>query len=107
MQDAEFIARLMVDLLDRNLYERANDCRGWALSPDLRAALDTQSGSTTDRARHTLQHINSIYTVYTSIVLYDLEGNVVAASRRDHGCTLPFAPAAIPARCLAESGSSS
>ena len=94
MQDAEFIARLMVDLLDRNLYERANDCRWWALSPDLRAALDTQSGSTTDRARHTLQHINSLYTVYTSIVLYDLEGNVVAASRRDHGCTLPAAPVA-------------
>src|SRR5690606_615105 len=29
MQDARGITSLMVDLLDRNLYERANDCRWW------------------------------------------------------------------------------
>lgn len=92
MQDAEFIARLMVDLLDRNLYERANDCRWWALSPDLHEALHTKNAGAVERARQTLQHINSLYTVYTSIVLYDLEGAVVAASRRDASCTLPDTP---------------
>lgn len=94
MQDAEFIARLMVDLLDRNLYERANDCRWWALSPDLREALASKNPQGVERARQTLQHINSLYTVYTSIVLYDEEGDVIAASRRDHGCSLPAAPVA-------------
>lgn len=92
MQDAEFIARLMVDLLDRNLYERANDCRWWALSPDLRDALHTNNAAAIERARQTLQHINSLYTVYTSIVLYDLEGAVVAASRRDASGSLPDTP---------------
>src|SRR5690606_17981547 len=54
-QDAEFIARLMVDLLDRNLEERANDCRWWALSPDLREALASKSPQGVERARQTLQ----------------------------------------------------
>lgn len=92
MQDAEFVTRLMVDLLDRNLYERANDCRWWALSPALRDALCTRTPAAVERARQTLQHINSLYTVYTSIVLYDRDGMVVAASRRDHGQKFPDSP---------------
>lgn len=92
MQDAEFVTRLMVDLLDRNLYERANDCRWWALSPALRDALCSRNPAVVERARQTLQHINSLYTVYTSIVLYDRDGMVVAASRRDPGQKLPDSP---------------
>ncbi|MDY0107897.1 MAG: chemotaxis protein CheW, partial [Giesbergeria sp.] len=85
MRDNEFLTRLLVDLLDRNLYERANDCRWWALTPELRALLaGVAAGSATDadlgRASSILQHINSLYTVYARLVVYDRQGRIVAAS---------------------------
>jgi chemotaxis signal transduction protein len=72
--EARFLADLSVDVLDRNLYERANDCRWWATSPAL-AAMDAAA------ARQTLAHINDLYTVYADILLFDTEGVVIAASR--------------------------
>ncbi len=72
--EARFLADLSVDVLDRNLYERANDCRWWATSPVL-ATMDA------DAARKTLAHINGLYTVYANVLLFDAHGVVVAASR--------------------------
>jgi len=72
--EARFLADLAVDVLDRNLYERANDCRWWATSPVL-ATLDA------DAARTTLAHINGLYTVYSNVLLFDAQGMVIAASR--------------------------
>lgn len=72
--EARFLADLCVDVLDRNLYERANDCRWWAASPEL-ATLDAAV------ARKTLSHINGLYTVYADILLFDAQGVVIAASR--------------------------
>ena len=72
--EARFLAGLAVDVLDRNLYERANDCRWWATSPVL-ATLDAAA------ARRTLAHINGLYTVYADVLLFDAQGVVVAASR--------------------------
>ncbi len=72
--EAQFLAGLSVDILDRNLYERANDCRWWAASPAL-ATMDAAI------ARKTLAHINGLYTVYSNILLFDAHGHVVAASR--------------------------
>ena len=85
MRDGEFLTRLLVDLLDRNLYERANDCRWWALTPELRSLLaDEALGCATAAAREgasrILTHINSLYTVYTRLVVYDRAGRIVAAS---------------------------
>ena len=71
---ARFLADLSVDVLDRNLYERANDCRWWATSPVL-ATMDAAA------ARKTLAHINGLYTVYSNVLLFDTRGVVVAASR--------------------------
>lgn len=85
LQDAGFVARLMVDLLDRNLYERANDCRWWALSADLQQALARPCATSAAHAGRILNHINSLYTVYTSIFLYDCAGVVIAHSDRDAG----------------------
>ena len=81
--EARFLAGLAVDILDRNLYERANDCRWWAASPVL-ATMDAQA------ARRTLAHINALYTVYANIVLFDGTGRVIAASRDAgaEGCAL-------------------
>ena len=65
--EARFLADLAVDVLDRNLYERANDCRWWATSPVL-ATMDAGT------ARTTLAHINSLYTVYANVLLFDTQG---------------------------------
>ena len=72
--EARFLADLSVDMLDRNLYERANDCRWWATSPVL-ATMDAAA------ARKTLAHINGLYTVYANVLLFDTQGTVIAASR--------------------------
>jgi len=72
--EARFLADLSVDVLDRNLYERANDCRWWAASPVL-AGMDAEA------ARKTLAHINGLYTVYANVLLFDAHGVVIAASR--------------------------
>lgn len=76
-------AALAIDILDRNLYERANDCRWWALTPCFREIL-AQPGNIDagQRARLTdvLRRINALYTVYSNLMLFDGSGKVVAVS---------------------------
>lgn len=82
LQQTVFIAQLLVDLLDRNLYERADDCRWWAMTPELRAVLSTPAPSDTDcqKIGDILRYIHSLYTVYTRLFVYDREGRIVAQS---------------------------
>lgn len=85
LSDNSLLTRLLVDLLDRNLYERANDCRWWALTPQLPALLqDLKTGHATESASvevcELLTAIHALYTVYQQIVVYDLNGKIVAAS---------------------------
>ncbi|MBD5772297.1 cache domain-containing protein [Marinomonas colpomeniae] len=72
-------ASLAVDIMDRNLFERANDCRWWGLSGLLRTAL---SASIVDRKsiQKTLATIHSLYTVYHTLYVYDKQGRYVAFS---------------------------
>ena len=81
LQAAGFTAQLLVDLLDRSLYERANDCRWWALAGQLRQAL-AEGDDPAQAAVITalLGHINSLYTVYSRLVVYDRSGRIVAAT---------------------------
>ncbi|AGX88614.1 chemotaxis protein CheW [Candidatus Symbiobacter mobilis] len=74
LTETQFLAALSVDILDRNLYERANDCRWWAQSPAL-ASMDPEV------CRKTLRYINGLYTVYSEILVFDARGVVVAASQ--------------------------
>lgn len=83
LQDSRLLTRLLVDLLDRNLYERANDCRWWALTPQLPALLLNPCEERVAQACELLTHIHGLYTVYRQIVVYDLQGRVLAASLRD------------------------
>lgn len=78
---SEFTARLLVDLLDRNLYERSDDCRWWALTPQLRQVL-ADGTAARDRAvlDGILEDIHRLYTVYTRLVVYDVDGRVVAGT---------------------------
>ena len=77
-------AALAIDIMDRSLYERANDCRWWALTTDFRAALESghASSDAPDPAAlgAVLRTIHGLYTVYANLVLFDREGRVVAAS---------------------------
>ena len=79
--DAQHRATMAMQIIDRNLYERANDCRWWALTPSLVRALQKHDKSA-EAAAQTLSHINDLYTVYSGIVLYDQHGHVVAVSRQ-------------------------
>jgi hypothetical protein len=78
-------AQLAVDIMDRNLYERANDCRWWALSEELAALLHTMQGApdakAEQRATEILAHLNSLYTVYRRVALFDRQGRILAVSR--------------------------
>ena len=83
LQDAGFIAALAIDIMDRNLYERANDCRWWALTRTFREKLSSfqsLSPETLQEFSEILAYINNLYTVYTNLVLFDCEGVIVAAS---------------------------
>ncbi|MFD2272115.1 hypothetical protein ACFS07_15595 [Undibacterium arcticum] len=82
LRDSEFVSHLLVDLLDRNLYERSDDCRWWALTPELRSALacPERDRGMIERIIGILEYINRLYTVYTRIFVYDHTGCIVACT---------------------------
>lgn len=81
LQEAGATAQLLVDMLDRSLYERANDCRWWALAGQLRQALvDGDDPRQAEAIGALLGHINSLYTVYSRLFVYDRSGRIVAAT---------------------------
>ncbi len=73
------LARLAADIMDRNLYERANDCRWWALSPTLQKGLSDPDANP-QAMQEVLDHIQSLYTVYSRLVVFDAQGVVRACS---------------------------
>jgi len=82
LDNAGFLAALAVDIMDRNLYERANDCRWWALTSAFRRILAQTDNSTQDKNKisEILQYINALYTVYTNLYIYDKNGEILAVS---------------------------
>jgi chemotaxis signal transduction protein len=80
-----FQASLAIDIMDRNLYERANDCRWWALTPKFREILSQQAYENKDKEDmiNILSHINDLYTVYTNLIVYDKFGEVIAVSKKE------------------------
>ena len=80
LRDAQSRAALAMQILDRNLYERANDCRWWALTPQFARTLEAGTVGCS-RATAVLQEINSLYTVYACLVLFDRQGRVMAVSQ--------------------------
>jgi hypothetical protein len=80
LREEKFLAAHCIDVMDRNLYERADDCRWWALNPTFKALLSQETVTKQDRQDLTaiLQYINSLYTVYTNLFLFDKRGEIVA-----------------------------
>lgn len=82
LNNAGFLAALAADIMDRNLYERANDCRWWALTSAFRKNLAQTELSAGDKRQisEILQYINALYTVYTNLYVYNLQGEILAVS---------------------------
>ncbi|SFR50983.1 cache domain-containing protein [Thiomicrospira sp. ALE5] len=79
-------ALLSAEIMDRNLYERANDVRWWSLDEQLIACLRATLHNSNEfvnlqvKAQQTLTKINSLYTVYTNLILIDNDHNIIAVS---------------------------
>jgi hypothetical protein len=80
LRDCAARAGLAIDIMDRNLYERANDCRWWALSTAIQTVLTQSPAEAAARLTPILSTINGLYTVYSNLILFDATGQVVAVS---------------------------
>jgi chemotaxis signal transduction protein len=85
LQNGVAHAAFSIDVMDRNLYERANDCRWWALNASFRRTLSEPavSAETARQCTDILQYINGLYTVYHNLILFNAQGQVVAVSNPD------------------------
>jgi chemotaxis signal transduction protein/predicted nucleic-acid-binding Zn-ribbon protein len=85
LKDSEFLSSLAIDIMDRNLYERANDCRWWALTSYFRKAFEDID--TLDKKEKEissiLKYINDLYTVYTNLLVFDKNGKIIAVSNEE------------------------
>ncbi|MCG3654069.1 chemotaxis protein CheW [Aliarcobacter butzleri] len=82
LKDCEFLSSLAIDIMDRNLYERANDCRWWALNSYFKEALDDYStiSEKKEELSSILKYINDLYTVYSNLIIFDKNGKIIAVS---------------------------
>jgi len=86
LKDSEFLSSLAIDIMDRNLYERANDCRWWALTSYFREAFDDYNSlpDKKEEISSILHYINGLYTVYTNILVFDKNGKVIEVSNKNY-----------------------
>jgi len=82
LEELKFQSSLAIDIMDRNLYERANDCRWWALTTTFRECLSHPTLSDENRKKMDaiLNYINGLYTVYSTMFIYDRDGTIVSVS---------------------------
>lgn len=75
------LALNMIDIMDRNLYERSCDVRWWATDS---AVVDALTDQTPQSARYASQRLGVIldsYTVYLDLWIADINGRVIANGR--------------------------
>ncbi len=75
------LALNMIDIIDRNLYERSCDVRWWATDTAVVEALEQADESKRRFASERLGVILNSYTVYLDLWIADLNGNVIANGR--------------------------
>jgi chemotaxis signal transduction protein len=78
----QFHAALAIDVMDRNLYERANGCRWWALTSAFADLLSRPQLAATEVATigAILRAINDLYTACANLIVFDCGGRIVAAA---------------------------
>jgi chemotaxis signal transduction protein len=81
MEKCRSRAAFAIDVMDRNLYERANDCRWWALNASFARVLGSPTPDGARLCGEILATINALYTVYSNLILFDAQGVVVAVSQ--------------------------
>jgi hypothetical protein len=77
------LALNMIDIIDRNLYERSCDVRWWATDSAVVDCLAAPDRERSAYASKRLAVILSSYTVYLDLWIADAEGRVVANGRPD------------------------
>ncbi len=80
LYDCSSMAALAMDIMDRNLYERANDCRWWALTSAFGEVLAKNSSDGRARLTEILKGINGLYTVYSNLLIFDSAARIMAVS---------------------------
>ncbi|MBY0428626.1 MAG: chemotaxis protein [Alphaproteobacteria bacterium] len=71
----------MIDIIDRNLYERSCDVRWWATDSAVIDCVQNPTSVTRDYASRRLGVILGAYTVYLDLWIADKHGNVIANGR--------------------------
>lgn len=75
------LALNMIDVIDRNLYERTCDVRWWATDAAVVEVCVEPTPERAGRASHRLGVILDSYTVYLDLWIADLDGRVIAHGR--------------------------
>lgn len=75
------LARNVVEIIDRNLYERSCDVRWWATDSAVVDAVQAPTSEATAHACARLATILRSYTVYLDLWIADSQGNIVATGR--------------------------
>jgi hypothetical protein len=75
------LARNVVEIIDRNLYERSCDVRWWATDSAVVGAVQSASEAGRSYANERLATILRSYTVYLDLWIADSKGRVVATGR--------------------------
>jgi hypothetical protein len=71
----------MIEIIDRNLYERSCDVRWWATDSAMVDALENPSPASASYASKRLGVILDSYTVYLDLWIADMSGRVIANGR--------------------------
>ena len=77
--DVKGLISFIMDTLLRNLYERVNDVRWWAMTPLFQNELSKPNPSVSD-LNIKLKEINDLYPMYSDIFLYDIDGKIIVSS---------------------------
>ncbi|WMW25619.1 cache domain-containing protein [Methanolobus sediminis] len=83
LKTLENFAKQAIDLVDRNLFERAADIRWWSTDEYFWKALSYPSEEEFMKASDRLRVINGSYTMYRNLVLADSNGVIRACSNTE------------------------
>ena len=80
----ENFSKQAIDLIDRNLFERAADVRWWSTDHAFWEALQEGSDGKFEQASKRLGIINASYTMYRDLIIADSNGRIVANSKSEN-----------------------
>lgn len=83
LQALEIFSKQAIDLIDRNLFERAADIRWWSTDSYFWDALAHPGEEKEHQACSRLKVINNSYTMYRNLILTNSNGDIVACSQME------------------------